>query len=135
MAKETEMRERTKESKDKESSTLAHSARTREELQLMARTIPTLDQVLSHAHSIMGITDDGFIRDWYRQMNAAFWCDELGNQIKNWGWVLNKWYRNRKLFERLRDPERIADARKSDVRRKSDNWRGTKSGEIGDVLG
>lgn len=135
MDKETEMRERTKESKDKESSSLALSARTREELQLMARTIPTIDQVLSHAHTIMGFRDDGFIRDWYRQMNAVFWCDEFGNQIKNWAWVLNKWRHNRKLFDRLRDPERIPDARKSGGRRKSDNWRGTKSEEVGDVLG
>jgi len=135
MDKETEMRERTKESKDKESSSLALPARTREELQLMARTIPTIDQVLSHAHTIMGFRDDDFIRDWYRQMNAVFWCDEFGNQIRNWAWVLNKWRHNRKLFDRLRDPERIPDVRKSGGRRKSDNWRGTKSEEVGDALG
>jgi len=136
MCKETEKRERSKESKDKESNSLAPHARTREELQQMARSIPTLEQVLSHAHTIMGFRDDDFVRDWYQQMNAVFWCDEFGNQIKNWAWVLNKWRLNRKIFERLRDPERIPDARKAGTGgRKADNWRGTKREEVGDVLG
>ena len=135
MTKENEKRERTKESKDKESTSLAHSARTREELQLIARSIPSVEQAISFAHSIIGFTDDDFIREWHRQMSMAFWCDEFGNPIRNWGWVFNKWRLNKKLFERLRDPERIPDARKGGAKRKGDNWRGTKREEVGNVLG
>ena len=112
MSKENEKRERTKESKEKESNTLSHSARAREELQQIARSIPTVEQVISFAHSIIGFTDDDFIREWHRQMSMAFWCDEFGNPIRNWGWVFNKWRLNKKLFEKLRDPNRIPDARK-----------------------
>ena len=135
-SKENEMRERSKESKEKESNSLALSARTREELQQIARSIPSVEQVISFAHSIIGFTDDDFIREWHRQMSMAFWCDEFGNPIRNWGWVFNKWRLNKKLFEKLRDPDRISDARKGgDAKRKSDNWRGTKREEIGNVLG
>ena len=140
MSKENEKRERTKESKAKESNTLsltpagAHTP-TREELQRIARSIPTVEQVISFAHSIIGFTDDDFIREWHRQMSMAFWCDEFGNPIRNWGWVFNKWRLNKDLFERLRDPERIPDARKGGAKRKSDNWRGTKREEVGNVLG
>lgn len=135
-SKENEMRERSKESKEKESNSLALSARTREELQQIARSIPSVEQVISFAHSIIGFTDDDFIREWHRQMSMAFWCDEFGNPIRNWGWVFNKWRLNKKLFDRLRDPDRISDARKGgDAKRKSDNWRGTKREEIGNVLG
>ena len=137
MSKENEKRERTKESKEKESTSLAHSARTREELQQIARSIPTVEQVISFANSIIGFTDDDFCREWHRQMSMAFWCDESGNPIRNWGYVFNKWRLNKKLFERLRDPERIADARKSGggSPRKADNWRGTNPKEVGNVLG
>ena len=55
--------------------------------------------------------------------------------LRNWGWVFNKWRLNKDLFERLRDPERIPDARKGGAKRKSDNWRGTKKEEVGNVLG
>ena len=118
MGKENEKRERTKESKAKESISLAHSARTREEIQQIARSIPTVEQVISFAHTIIGFTDDDFIREWHRQMSMAFWCDEFGNPIRNWGWVFNKWRLNKRLFERLRDPERIPDARKGSAKRK-----------------
>ena len=140
MTKETEMRERTKESKAKESNTLsltpagAHTHK-REELQRIARSIPTVEQVISFAKSILGFNDEHFCREWYRQMSMAFWCDEFGNLIRNWGWVFNKWRLNKDLFERLRDPERIPDARKGGAKRKSDNWRGTKREEVGNVLG
>ena len=140
MSKENEKRERTKESKEKESNTLSHSARAREELQQIARSIPTVEQVISFAHSIIGFTDDDLIREWHRQMSMAFWCDEFGNPIRNWGWVFNKWRLNKKLFEKLRDPNRIPDARKGGrdgggSPRKADNWRGTRKEDIGDVLG
>ena len=163
MSKETEMRERTKESKAKESNTLsltpagAHTPTptregaapavetaapdnplaglTREELQRIARTRPTVEQVISFAKSILGFNDEHFCREWYRQMSMAFWCDEFGNLIRNWGWVFNKWRLNKDLFERLRDPERIPDARKGGAKRKSDNWRGTNPKEVGNVLG
>ena len=135
MIKEREKRERTKESKDKESTSLALSARTREELQQIARSIPTIQQVTDYANTILGFTDEKFIREWYRQMSMAFWCDEFGNPIRNWGWVFNKWRLNQKLFEKLRDPNRIADASKPTTKRKSDNWRGTKQEEVGNVLG
>ena len=135
MTKENEKRERTKESKVKESTSLALSARTREDLRQIARSIPTVEQVISFAHAIIGFTDDDFIREWHRQMSMAFWCDEFGNPIRNWGWVFNKWRLNEKLFAKLRDPERVPDARKGGAKRKSDNWRGTRKEEIGDVLG
>ena len=135
MSKENEKRERTKESKEKESISLAHSARTREELQQIARSIPTVEQVISFSKCILGFDDEHFCREWHRQMEMAFWCDEFGNPIRNWGWVFNKWRLNKDLFERLRDPERIPDARKGGAKRKSDNWRGTKREEVGNVLG
>ena len=140
MTKENEMRERTKESKVKESNTLSLTpagarTHTREELQQIARSIPTVDQVISFAKYILGFNDEHFCREWHRQMEMAFWCDEFGNLIRNWGWVFNKWRLNKDLFERLRDPERIPDARKGGAKRKSDNWRGTKREEVGNVLG
>ena len=107
MSKENEKRERTKESKEKESTSLAHTARTREELQRIARSIPTVEQVIGFAKYILGFNDEHFCREWHRQMEMAFWCDEFGNPIRNWGWVFNKWRLNKDLFERLRDPERI----------------------------
>ena len=134
-AKENEKRESTKESKEKESTSLALSARTREELQLIARSIPSVEQAISFAHSIIGFTDDDFIREWHRQMSMAFWCDEFGNPIRNWGYVFNKWRLNKRLFEKLRDPARIADARTGGAKRKCDNWRGTNPEEVGNVLG
>ena len=70
-SKENEMRERSKESKEKESNSLALSARTREELQQIARSIPSVEQVISFAHSIIGFTDDDFIREWHRQMSMS----------------------------------------------------------------
>ena len=103
MTKENEKRERTKESKVKESTSLAHSARTREELQQIARSIPTVEQVISFAKNILGFNDVHFCREWHRQMEMAFWCDEFGNPIRNWGWVFNKWRLNKDLFERLKD--------------------------------
>ena len=140
MTKENEKRERTKESKEKESNTLsltpagAHT-HTREVLQRIARSIPTVEQVIGFAKYILGFNDEHFCREWHRQMEMAFWCDEFGNPIRNWGWVFNKWRLNRKLFEKLRDPGRIPDARKGGAKRKSDNWRGTKREEVGNVLG
>ena len=141
MSKENEKRERTKESKVKESNTLSLTpagARTpaREELQQIARSIPTVEQVISLSKCILGFDDEHFCREWHRQMQMAFWCDEFGNPIRNWGWVFNKWRLNKELFERLRDPDRIPDARNGGgAKRKSDNWRGTKREEVGSVLG
>lgn len=139
MSKEKEMRESSKESIEKESYTLTYTpphARTREENQKMAGTIPTLAQVISHAQSTLAFNDEEFLTEWYREMDCAFWCDEFGNPMKNWGWILNKWRANRRLFERLRDPDRLPDARKgSRSKRKSDNWRATRKEDMDDVLG
>ena len=53
---------------------------------------------------------------------------------------LNALRLNRPFFEKLRDPNRIPDARKGGrdgggSPRKADNWRGTRKEDIGDVLG
>jgi len=134
--KEPEKRERSKESKEQESNSLSLSTRTREELTEIARSIPTLEMVRERAKTLLNFHDERFIAEWYRQMEMSCWCDEFGNPIRNWGWVFNKWRLNEKLFKRLRDPERIADARKAGGRKhKADNYRGTRSEEVGDVLG
>ena len=138
-SEKTEKRERSKESKErkvKESISHSLSARTREEMQRLAGSVPTLEQVKSYAHDCLGYTDDAFIEDWYRQMSMSFWCDQYGKPIRNWGWVFNKWRLSEKYFAKLRDPARIADMRsgKAGPARKADNWRGTRKEDLDDVL-
>lgn len=126
MSKEVEMRESSKESKDQEKSTLSHTAHdaharlhacTRVELQQLAQHIPTPEEVLERSHAFLNFYDDIFLLQWYCGMCFSVWCDEFGNPIKNWGYTLWKWIQNRPLFNKLRDPDRIPDARKA---RKSD---------------
>lgn len=66
------------------------------------------------------------------------WCyPETGTPIRHWPAYFRLWRVNRSFFERLRDPERIPDARKGRTAaggRKADNWRGTKPENMDDVL-
>ena len=83
----------------------------RRQLSSYAKRIPTLEMVLSHCHHRMCFHDDEFVRYWYNQMEFQLWCDRLGNPIKNWAYELSVWIGNRAFFERLRDPDRLPDAR------------------------
>ena len=46
-------------------------------------------------------------------METAGWCDEKGEPIHNWGKILAIWIHNHARIKKLRDPDRIPDARTS----------------------
>lgn len=69
--------------------------------------VPTLEKAISLARSVMNFHDEAFIREWYEDMQMAFWCDEWGKPIRNWGKLLNIWIRNKALFAAKRDPKRV----------------------------
>jgi len=161
MSKETEKRERTKESKDKERAYPCHaSARAHardpqqglsttevrllrsspeaDDRQLAAdyvKTIPSIERAISHA-ALRHYDDAEFVRSWYMAMEMDAWMNRFGEPIRNWCSVLERWIHNRAYFDKLNDPNRIPDARKSGSGgRKADNWRGTRKEDVGDVLG
>ena len=136
--------------KEKEShGDIVTPARARVELPpfLDVRTPPSLELLLAFAHERCGFYDDEFTCEWFRMMNDEFlWCHPgNGRPIRHWPAYFRIWRANRKFFERLRDPERIPDARKcgtmasADPRairvKHADNWRGTRKEDIDDVLG
>ena len=144
MGKEKEKRERSKESIEKESVFFASSSARAREAEILPPVIdvkepPSLDLLLSFAHIRCQFFDDDFTRSWFRLMNDEFmWCHpENGDPIKHWPAYFRLWRANRKFFDRLRDPDRIPDARRGGgtATRKSDNWRGTRKEDIGNVLG
>jgi len=114
--------------------------RTREETLppvIDIHTPPSLELLLAFAHLRCHFFDDAFTREWHRIMtDELFWCNaETGRRICHWPAYFRVWRENRKLFEKLRDPDRIPDARKATGGRKADNWRGTRKEDIGNVLG
>lgn len=82
------------------------SARARETVDAIPP--PTLEMAISMARDIMNFRDEAFIREWFEDMAMAFWRDEWGKPITNWGLKLNRWIRNKAVFAAKRDPARIA---------------------------
>lgn len=141
--KENEMRERSKERKEKESVLFAQASARAHEGEVLppvidVRTPPSLKLLLAFAHIRCRFYDDAFTREWHRVMKDEYlWLHpETGTPIRHWPAYFRLWRTNEAYFAKLRDPDRIPDVRKGGgTKRKSDNWRGTKEGEVGDVLG
>ena len=68
---------------------------------------PTLELAVSMAREIMGFHDAAFVKEWYEDMQMGFWRDEKAMPITNWGIKLNRWIRNKGVFEAKRDPKRV----------------------------
>ena len=77
------------------------------------RTPPTLETLLAFAHLRCGFHDDDFTREWHRLMTEEYmWRHpDTGRRIAHWPAYFRKWRTRRRLFEKLLDPGRIADAR------------------------
>ena len=142
MSKENEKRERTKESKEKESVIFAQASARAREAELLPPVIdvhkpPTLELLLAFAHIRCKFYDDTYTREWHRLMTDEYqWLHpDTGTPIRHWPAYFRLWRMNEPYFAMLRDPQRIPDARKGGAKRKSDNWRGTKREEVGNVLG
>lgn len=103
---------------------------------------PSLELLLAFAHRRCHFFDDDFTREWHRVMEEEFQWEhpKTKKPIDPWPAYFREWRLNRPFFEKLRDPNRIPDARKGGrdgggSPRKADNWRGTRKEDIGDVLG
>ena len=99
------------------------------------RIPPTLGVALWHAHHNIGFHDDAFVAEWYDDMVAAFWCDREGRPIRNWGYRLNKWIRNRDYFAALRDAPETNNRRDAYRHiKRPDNWVGMDDAAREDFL-
>jgi len=79
------------------------------------------------------------IRDWYEARAAMGWRDiKFNKPILNWRGDLVVWARNYNLFKKFEDPGRIPDARAkastNTKRRKADNWHGSTTYKVENVI-
>jgi len=83
-------------------------------------TIPTMVRAVRHAQ-LRGFNDEAFVMEWYNCMDMSCWADRNGNPVRNWCNMLAQWIKNRELFDKLRDPDRIPDVVSGG------NWSGRRS--------
>ena len=74
---------------------------------------PSLELLLAYAHRRARFHDDDYTREWHRIMSEEFgWRDpKTGEALKHWGVLFRIWRKNRAMIEKVRDPDRIPDAR------------------------